>query len=95
MEIDIGGKPAGPLAGIKVVDLSTIVSGPLCAQALGDFGADVVKIEAPPIGDTTRFLGGIQKAGMTGFFAQFIRNKRSVTDFGGNAQSQKGSWRKT
>jgi crotonobetainyl-CoA:carnitine CoA-transferase CaiB-like acyl-CoA transferase len=78
MKVDIGGEAGGPLAGIKVVDLSTIVSGPLCAQALGDFGADVVKVESPPVGDTARFLGGIQKAGMTGFFAQFNRNKRSV-----------------
>ena len=78
MKIEIGGEPHGPLAGIKVVDLSTIVSGPLCAQALGDLGADVVKVEAPPIGDTARIIGGIQKAGMTGFFAQFNRNKRSV-----------------
>jgi len=78
MRIEIGGEPHGPLAGIKVVDLSTIVSGPLCAQALGDLGADVVKVEAPPIGDTARIIGGIQKAGMTGFFAQFNRNKRSV-----------------
>jgi crotonobetainyl-CoA:carnitine CoA-transferase CaiB-like acyl-CoA transferase len=78
MKVDIGGEAGGPLAGIKVLDLSTIVSGPLCAQALGDFGADVVKVEAPPIGDTARYLGGIQKAGMTGFFAQFNRNKRGV-----------------
>jgi crotonobetainyl-CoA:carnitine CoA-transferase CaiB-like acyl-CoA transferase len=78
MDMDLGGEPKGPLAGIKVVDLSTVVSGPLCAQALGDLGADVVKIEAPPIGDTARILGGIQKAGMTGFFAQFNRNKRGV-----------------
>jgi crotonobetainyl-CoA:carnitine CoA-transferase CaiB-like acyl-CoA transferase len=78
MKVELGGDSSGPLAGIKVVDLSTVVSGPLCAQALGDFGADVVKVEAPPIGDTARILGGIQKAGMTGFFAQFNRNKRSV-----------------
>ena len=78
MKVDIGGESGGPIAGIKVLDLSTIVSGPLCAQSLGDFGADVVKIEAPPVGDTARFLGGIQKAGMTGFFAQFNRNKRGI-----------------
>ena len=78
MKINIGGEPSGPLAGIRVLDLSTIVSGPLCAQALGDYGADVIKIESPPVGDTARFLGGLQKAGMTGFFAQFNRNKRGV-----------------
>jgi len=78
MKIDIGGETSGPLAGIRVLDLSTIVSGPLCAQALGDYGADVIKIESPPVGDTARYLGGVQKAGMTGFFAQFNRNKRGA-----------------
>jgi crotonobetainyl-CoA:carnitine CoA-transferase CaiB-like acyl-CoA transferase len=68
---------SGPLAGTKVVDLSTIVSGPLCTQILGDLGADVVKIESR-VGDTARYLGGVRKADMTGFFAQFNRNKRSV-----------------
>ncbi len=78
MEIQLDGPPGGPLVGIRVLDLSNIVSGPLCAQHFGDLGADVVKIEAPPIGDTARFLGGSQRAGMSAFFAQFNRNKRSV-----------------
>jgi crotonobetainyl-CoA:carnitine CoA-transferase CaiB-like acyl-CoA transferase len=78
VNIQLDGPPGGPLAGIRVLDLSTIVSGPLCGQHLGDLGADVVKIEAPPVGDTARFLGGSQRAGMTAFFAQFNRNKRSV-----------------
>ncbi len=78
MKIQLDGPPGGPLAGIRVLDLSTIVSGPLCGQHLGDLGADVVKIEAPPVGDTGRFLGGTQRAGMSAFFAQFNRNKRSI-----------------
>jgi len=78
MEIRLDGPAGGPLAGIRVLDLSTIVSGPLCGQMLGDLGADVVKIEAPPVGDTARFLGGSQRAGMSAFFAQFNRNKRSL-----------------
>jgi crotonobetainyl-CoA:carnitine CoA-transferase CaiB-like acyl-CoA transferase len=77
MKLNLGGEGAGPLAGIRVLDLSTIVSGPLCAQILGDLGADVVKVETPA-GETGRMLGGVRKAGMTGFFCQFNRNKRGV-----------------
>ena len=77
MQVDIGGSPTGPLAGIRVLDISTIVSGPLCAQILGDLGADVVKIE-PPRGDSARYLGVEGPAGMAGVFVQFNRNKRSV-----------------
>lgn len=77
MRVDIGGEPSGPLADIRVLDLSTIVSGPLCGQILGDMGADVVKIE-PPIGDSARYMGGQQRGGITGYFAQMNRNKRGI-----------------
>jgi len=77
VELNLGGTSRGPLAGTRVLDLSTIVSGPLCTQILGDLGADVVKVEAPG-GDTARMLGGVRKADMTGFFAMLNRNKRSV-----------------
>jgi len=78
MKVDLGGEPKGPLAGVKVLDVSTIVSGPLCAQILGDLGADVVKVE-PPTGDTARYLGAEGPPGTSGIFAQCNRNKRSVT----------------
>jgi len=68
---------SGALAGVKVVDFSTVVSGPLCTQILGDLGADVCKIEAPG-GDITRMMGPPFKAGLSGVFAQVNRNKRSV-----------------
>ena len=68
---------AGPLAGIKVVDLSVMISGPLAAMMLADQGADVIKVESPGIGDMMRFLGS-QKNGMTGIFALNNRGKRSI-----------------
>jgi crotonobetainyl-CoA:carnitine CoA-transferase CaiB-like acyl-CoA transferase len=77
MRVAFGGDPTGPLAGIRVVDLSTVVSGPLCTQVLGDLGAEVWKVE-PLAGDTTRRLGPPFRGGLTGFFAHFNRNKRSI-----------------
>ena len=77
MRVELGQEATGPLAGIRVLDLSSIVSGPLCAQILGDLGADVVKVE-PPRGDTARYLGNEGPPGLAGIFAQCNRNKRSV-----------------
>lgn len=66
-----------PLAGVKVVDLTRILSGPFCSMLLGDLGADVIKIEAPE-GDHVRGQGAIVE-GMSWYFASFNRNKRSMT----------------
>jgi crotonobetainyl-CoA:carnitine CoA-transferase CaiB-like acyl-CoA transferase len=67
----------GPIEGIRVVDFSTVVSGPVATQALGDLGAEVIKVEAP-IGDFSRLAGGEPHAGLTGFFVANNRNKRSI-----------------
>lgn len=67
----------GPLDGIKVVDLSVMISGPLAAMMLADQGADVIKVESPGLGDIMRFLG-TSKGGMTGIFANNNRGKRSI-----------------
>src|SRR5258706_14738034 len=68
---------AGPLAGVRILDCTTVVLGPWAAQILGDLGADVVKIE-PPEGDTTRQLGPARHPGMGAFYLACNRNKRSI-----------------
>nr|CEL13593.1 FIG01122116: hypothetical protein [Kibdelosporangium sp. MJ126-NF4]CTQ99279.1 FIG01122116: hypothetical protein [Kibdelosporangium sp. MJ126-NF4] len=67
---------AGPLAGVRVVDLSTVVMGPYAAQILGDLGADVIKIESPS--DTVRVGLYRTTPGMTPLDLNVNRNKRSV-----------------
>jgi crotonobetainyl-CoA:carnitine CoA-transferase CaiB-like acyl-CoA transferase len=68
---------SGPLAGVRVLDCTTVVLGPWAAQQLGDLGADVVKIE-PPDGDTTRQLGPMRNPDMGAFYLAVNRNKRSI-----------------
>jgi crotonobetainyl-CoA:carnitine CoA-transferase CaiB-like acyl-CoA transferase len=67
----------GPLEGIRVLDLSTMISGPLAAMLLADQGADVIKVESPGIGDLMRYLGS-HRNGVTGLFANNNRGKRSI-----------------
>jgi crotonobetainyl-CoA:carnitine CoA-transferase CaiB-like acyl-CoA transferase len=68
---------SGPLAGVRVIDCTTVVLGPWAAQQLGDLGADVVKVE-PPEGDTTRQLGPMRNPAMGAFYLAVNRNKRSI-----------------
>jgi CoA:oxalate CoA-transferase len=64
------------LSGVRVLDLTRVLSGPFCTALLGDLGADVLKIEAPE-GDSVRGQGAIRD-GLSWYFAQFNRNKRSL-----------------
>jgi CoA:oxalate CoA-transferase len=66
-----------PLSGITVVDLTRVVSGPFCTMMLADFGADVIKIEAPG-GDPSR-VTGIFNGGENPYFVNLNRNKRAIT----------------
>ncbi|HUA51002.1 MAG TPA: CoA transferase [Candidatus Sulfotelmatobacter sp.] len=67
-----------PLTGIRVVDLTRVLSGPYCSMFLADMGADVIKVEVPGEGDGVRRQGAMRD-GLSWYFAAFNRNKRSVT----------------
>ena len=77
---------AGPLAHLRVLDLTRVLAGPWCTQTLGDLGADVIKIERPDTGDDTRAWGPAWLSDVDGketedsaYFSSCNRNKRSVT----------------
>ncbi len=67
-----------PLQGLRVLDLSRVLSGPFCTMNLGDMGADVIKIEEPGKGDDTRAFGPPFIEGVSTYFLSINRNKRSV-----------------
>ena len=77
---DPGAAATGPLADLRVLDLSQVMAGPFCAMLLGDMGADVIKVEPPGAGDQTRRAMGFRLKGedSPGFLA-LNRNKRSMT----------------
>lgn len=69
----------GPLAGVRVADLSRVLAGPLCTQTLGDLGADVIKVERPGSGDDTRNWGPPYAGPLSAYYLGVNRNKRSIT----------------
>lgn len=68
-----------PLAGIRVLDLSRVFAGPMCGMVLGDFGAEVIKVEHPSRGDDTRDWGIRIGKTETTYYNSMNRNKRSIT----------------
>ena len=68
-----------PLAGVRVLELGQLIAGPFCGQLLGDFGAEVIKIEAPDRPDPARDWGAVKVNDESVFWAIIARNKKSVT----------------
>ena len=68
---------SGPLAGVRIIDLTSVILGPYATQILADYGADVIKVE-PPEGDNTRFINAHRNPGMGANFLHLNRNKRGI-----------------
>ncbi|RYF52704.1 MAG: hypothetical protein EOO27_27965 [Comamonadaceae bacterium] len=71
------GTGTAALHGVRVLDLTSVLFGPYCSMVLGDYGADVIKVEAPA-GDSTRYTGPAQEPGLSAIFLGVNRNKRSI-----------------
>src|SRR6185369_12281031 len=70
-------EPTGPLKGLRILDLTTVLFGPFGTQTLGDWGAEIIKVESLT-GDTWRTSGVFRNRGMSGQFMAANRNKRSI-----------------
>ncbi|MFC3078637.1 CaiB/BaiF CoA transferase family protein [Phenylobacterium terrae] len=69
----------GPLSGLRVIEMGTLIAGPFCGQILGDFGAEVIKLEDPKSGDPMRQWGRSLPQGLSPWWPVIGRNKKSVT----------------
>lgn len=70
---------SGPLAGLRLIEMGTLLAGPFCGQLMGDFGAEVIKVEPPGQGDPMREWGREKAHGMSLWWPVVARNKKSVT----------------
>lgn len=78
MKIDLNQQPTGPLQGIRVLDLSLLLPGPLCSMHLADMGAEVIKVENPRAADATRVMYKSSE-GTPGLYMMLNRNKKAIT----------------
>lgn len=69
----------GPLKGLRLIEMGTLLAGPFCGQLMGDFGAEVIKVEPPGLGDPMRVWGREKAHGMSLWWPVVARNKKSVT----------------
>jgi formyl-CoA transferase len=74
-----GEKPTGPLSDLRVIELGTLLAGPFCGQLMGDLGAEIIKVEAPGVGDPMRQWGQEKAHGMSLWWPVIARNKKSIT----------------
>ena len=75
--VDAKAAPAGPLAGVRVIDLTSVMMGPYATMILGDYGADIIKVESPD-GDVMRHAAPMRHPQMGAMYLQGNRNKRSI-----------------
>lgn len=79
VEVEVEDAPQGPLSGVRVVECGSLIAGPFCGQLLGDFGAEVIKVEDPAGGDPMRGWGQVNVRGHSLHWPIIGRNKKSVT----------------
>ena len=82
-----------PLEGIRILDLTRVLSGPYCTMLLGDLGAEVIKVERPGEGDDTRAFAPPFQGDQAAYFLSINRNKKSITLDMKNEQGKEILWR--